>query len=305
MTVSRKSWNPPGWPWELEFIVFCTMLLSVFFPTLLSYLGINGTPSLIGQTPGNGNPIAEQHQIVFSFGLISLYLVHLVMAVTTFSHLTTPITHMLSPLIFSAAAYQRTSAHVLAHNMDVPWFNGSTAHLILVLLAVFLVCIVAARIRMARYLLKFRDQTWDLQSPTVFDSSFWEMITQWRPLLYTPRNYRACPSGLLIEGWYYIMPVPFDVFHAVSKVSNVSMSTNGSYYATTSRSLIRIELLDSTIPMFISPRDRDAIVDYCEKHIERRKASRGSSPRGTRAGTAHGTRPGMHTASGTASGSTD
>ena len=127
MTVSRKSWNPPGWPWELEFIVFCTMLLSVFFPTLLSYLGINGTPSLIGQTPGNGNPIAEQHQIVFSFGLISLYLVHLVMAVTTFSHLTTPITHMLSPLIFSAAAYQRTSAHVLAQNMDVPWFNGSTA----------------------------------------------------------------------------------------------------------------------------------------------------------------------------------
>lgn len=297
MTATRKEWNPPGWPWELEFIAFCAMAASVFFPVLLRQLGIDHQPALLGAAPSpvNGqNPLAEQHQLVFSFGLVALYLVHLVVAVTTFSHLTTPITHMVTPLIFSGVAFQRISAYLATSSAAPGWFDGSTGNMLLLLVGVFVITVIAARIRMARYLLLFRDEDWDLQSPTVFDASFWEMTTQWRPLFYMPRIYRACSNGILVEGWFYIMPLPFDVFHAVYKVSNVSMSTNGSYYATTSRSLIRIELLDSTMPMFISPKDREAFVEYCTKHIERRKASRGSSPRGTRAGTVSGTHSGTH-----------
>lgn len=298
MTASRKTWNPPGWPWELECIAIATMLLSVFFPAIFDAMGIDRTPSLIDEATGvsvNGNPLAEQQQIVLSFGLVALYLIHLVIAATTFSHLTTPITHMITPLVFSGAAYVRASAYVEANRLEVAFFNGSTGNLILLILGVLVLCLVAARVRMARYLLLFRDEEWDLRTPTVFDSSFWSIISQWRPLIYMPRNYRACANGILVEGWFYIMPVPFEVFHTVTPIANVSMSVTGSYYATTARSLIRIELLDSTVPMFISPRHRDTFLQYCQKHIERRKASRGSTPRGTRAGTVAGaTRPGTH-----------
>lgn len=303
--TTNRSWNPPGWPWELEIISFLLLLAALFVPMVLfdNDTGIAAGSTLIQEATGQAlstrsNPISEQMSFMWAFVIVALYIIHLVLAGMNYNKLTTPMVHVVTPLLLTIIAYYQISNAAEETGSTLPFINGQPGNLVLLLLLVFVITLIAARIRMARYMLRFRDESWEIVSPTLYDGSFMSMAAQWRPLLYTPRFYRACERGVLVEGWYYIMPMAFDTFHSVSKIGNVSMSGTGYYFATSSKSLIRLETNDSTVPYYISPQDRDDFLVYCNQHIARRRATSTHTSGATRAG--RGTRPG--TAAGTSAG---
>ncbi|HMP74630.1 MAG TPA: hypothetical protein PKE55_15350, partial [Kiritimatiellia bacterium] len=292
----NQPWNPPGWPWELEAIAFLILLAALFVPMVLFDSGNEAIArtTLIQEATGQAassrsNPLSEQMSFMWSFGIVSLYIIHLVLGGMNYNKLTTPMTHIVTPLLLTVIAFYQIS-HAAAENaVEMPFIDGNPVNLALLLLLVFLVTLIAARVRMARYMLRFRDEAWEIVTPTVYDGTFTKILAQWRPLLYTPRLYRACNRGILIEGWTYLMPMSFDSINAISKINSVSMSATGYYFATSAKSLLRLETTDSTVSTFISPQARDDLAVYCNQHIARRRASH-THPGATRAG--RGTRPG-------------
>jgi hypothetical protein len=77
---------------------------------------------------------------------------------------------------------------------------------------------VVARIRMARYLLKLQHPEWDISTPSVRDATSRELFLHMDRLLYPPRLLHLCSEGILIEGWLYVMPLPFQAVQAVEPV---------------------------------------------------------------------------------------
>jgi hypothetical protein len=138
---------------------------------------------------------------------------------------------------------------------------------------VIIVTLLLARLRMARYLLHFREEKWDISVPTRMDNTFWGMLSQVYPLIYTPRTYRASENGLMIEGWYYVFPIPFTDIQSLSGVQQAVMSGTGRFFVTSGRQLIRLELLDSSDPLYISPTNRDELLRYLSQHVARQLAS--------------------------------
>ena len=99
--------------------------------------------------------------------------------------------------------------------------------------------------------------------------------------------FRACPQGILVEGWFYVMPIPFTSIQAVDPVQGTAFISSGYCLATTTSSLLRVQITERTEPILISPRDRESFLHYCHQRLAVTK------PR-TKAGeTASGARQGI------------
>lgn len=294
----KKTWDPPGWPWELDLFALLFVAIGVVVP----YLTFSSGAEELMRTTANPAQLKlqEQSHLLWSIGIVVLFAMHLAVAGATIETLSTPFIHLISPLVFAVLAYYR----VWAVGQDLgsqTIADGSWTQIAAIVTGVLVVTFVVARLRMARYLLRFRDVKWDIVSRAPYDSTFLELAAQFRPLVYPPRVYRACADGFLIEGWFYVMPISFSVVQSMV-LANAGYSSNGKYFASSAKSLVRTELLDDTEPVFISPADRAEFVQYCSHHVLR---LRPHSDRGTAAGktrthsTARGTH---HTAAGTTHG---
>lgn len=199
--------------------------------------------------------------------LVGLYLAHLAMASASVDFMSTPFTHLFSPLVFSMVTYYRLYHLEKDVSLTTPIVNGTPLEIVVWVLGVLVITYLVARIRMARLMLNFRDIDWALSTPTVFDSSYGQMLLQVRPLIYPPRVYRACEKGILIEGWFYAMAVPFDSIHAVDAVQGAAFTSQGYCLATSMRNMLRIQVSEKTEPILISPRDRNTFLHYCQQHI--------------------------------------
>lgn len=275
----NKTWDPPGWPWELDFLALVFLIIGLVVPYLIF------TDATTASTNQAASALNEQRHVLWAIGIVVLFVMHLAVAGASLETISTPFIHLLTPLGFALIAYYRTYS-VAREVGKATIATGSILQIIVLVLAVLLATLLVARIRMARYLLRFRDVKWDVISPSRYDGSYLELIAQVRPLLYPPRQFRATSEGLLIEGWFYIMPVPFDMVQSITAVNSFGFDTNGSYYASSAGSLIRMELLDSSEPIFISPANRDEFLQYCAHHVTRLRPPKATKTQG---GT-HGTR---------------
>jgi len=313
MSKPENKWNPPGWPWELELITLAFFLIALLLPFYFHQEGLGQSAEEMRQSAANNginvgkNALSTQIGFLLSLGIAGIYIFHLAFASIEVSRITVSPMHLLSPCIFAVVAYYRVDAIPNLQDTALSGIDGSIGQAIFVLISVALVTVVLARFRTYRYLLNFEDTTWDITAKAVYDRTYVQLLMQLRPLLYAPRRYRACNEGIIIEGWFYAMPIGFNVFQSVSKLSGIGIMNTGNYFAASARELVRIELLDSIRATYISPENRDEFVMYCAQHVVRKKASHKHSPtrHGTRhssdthaASSSHHTSPGNHTASG-------
>lgn len=261
----NKTWAPPGWPWELDALALVFVVIALVVPYLLSTGQTSAT--LNAENPATA-VLQEQRNVLWAIGIVVLFVMHLAVAGASLETISTPFIHLVSPLAFAMVAYYRiyTVARETGKAIVV---NGSVLQIVVLAVAVFAATLLVARIRMARYLLRFSDVKWDIVSKARYDRTYLELTAELLPLIYPPRLYRASEEGLLVEGWFYIMPVPFEMVQSITALNNAGIASNGKYHASTTRELIRMELLDNSEPLFISPENRAEFIQYCTHNVTR------------------------------------
>lgn len=289
----NKTWAAPGWPWELDLLSLIFVIIALAVPY---YIFGSGTGDDVHRT------LQEQRHVLWAIGIGVLFVMHLALTGATLETISTPFLHLFSPVGFAVLAYYRTHA-VLKDLGQTDLITGSAGQYALLIASVFVITLVVARIRMARYLFRFRNIQWDIVSKSRYDSSYLQLITEFQPLVYPPRVLRACNEGILIEGWFYLMALPFEMFQGLAPASGIRHASNGRYLASSTRSLIRVELLDNAEPLYISPANRNEFLNYCAQHVAHLRphaTNHRTHPGETGHGTGHGTASG--TAHGTARG---
>ena len=300
----KQRWSPPGWPWELELLALVFVIIAIAVPY---YLKLAQPPpeasqSLLAQAQTlrreEMSTWEDLQGFFWAIILIGLYLTHLAMGAASIDYMSTPFTHLFAPLLFSIITYVRLYNLNLGVGPSSFIVRGALWEVIAWLGGVAIITYLVARMRMARLMLSFRGVDWKISTPSLRDSTYWQLIFQLRPLIYPPRWLRACEDGILIEGWFYAMPLAFDNIHAVDAVQGAAMFTHGYCLSTSLNSMVRIQVADRTEPILISPKDRNAFVRYCQEQLALRAPPvalrSGETSKGTSHGTsAKGTRPGI------------
>jgi len=266
-TLSAKrdpAWGPPGWAWELE-------LLTLFFVVIALALPLVGTDTAGGPETGLQRPDGVwwvQRTLLWSVLLVALYFGHLVLAASAIEFVSTPFSHLVAPLFFSCLAYARLAFAYRADPAQPSWATGNVLEVGLLLSAVLPLTILLASWRKRRHARRFRRMHWDVSHrPHVDKSYFAEGLLRIRPFFYLPRRYRACPQGLLIEGWIYVMPIPWSDVKSIVSCREGDFTTSGFYATTSKHELIRIQLYETSTPVFISPLNPYTFLQYCELQL--------------------------------------
>jgi len=289
MNVSRiKAWKP-GWPWELELLAFVFVVTAIAIPMYLQYYcsATENELSLMAQaahrTLRADTSWSEMTNLMWAVAIVGIYLSHLMIASTSSEWISTPFTHLFAPFVFATITYARLlKISCGTHTMRI--VTGSALEITSWVIGVLSITFLLARIRMARHMVKLRDIAWDITTPTKTDITYLTLLAYFRPLIYPPREYRVSQEGILIEGWFYVMPIPFEVISTIEPVKSTHLISSAYVLATSARNLIRIHLLEHPEPIFISPARHDEFLSYCNRIIAPRRP-------GTRAGdTSAGTR---------------
>lgn len=277
----NKTWAPPGWPWELDALSFVFVIAALAIPYVL-----------FGQSSGDEVTLTlrEQHHVLWAIGIFVLFVIQLAIGGGTLEMISTPFLHLIAPTVFAVIAYFRIHT-VLEETGIKTWVSGSALQYILFAIGALALTLIIARIRTLRFLRKFRDFHWEISQKAPYDKTYWSLIAEFEPLVYPPRAYRACNEGILIEGWFYMMAIPFEMFQSLTPAAGMRHASSGRYLASSTRNMIRIELLDNAQPLYISPANRSEFIAYCASHFARIRAH-GSTAKGTHAGTTRGTHTG-------------
>lgn len=272
---TKKIWGPAGWPWELELLALVFVVTALVIPLWMSTQHVPDPDelSLVARAQMEKRQevatYEDQQNFFWAVAIGGLYLVHILMAYSSLNMISTSVTHLFSPLLFSLITYYRLNTLGDGHAAKQV-VSGEPLEVTFWVLGVIAITLLVARVRMARHMLRFRQVDWDIRTPSRFDSTFLkDLAITLRPLIYPPRAYRASEDGILIEGWLYIMPLPFHGLQAIEGVRRVSYSGQAQYFATSSRTLVRVQLIDSKMPIYISPHDRDQFIAYCNRRLSR------------------------------------
>ena len=289
---TKNRWAPPGWPWELELLAFIFVLIAIAVPFYLEQMQ---SPEPQQQLSLLAKAQLEKQQDVFTWAklqgffwalaLVGLYIAHLIIAGASIDFISTPFTHLFSPIVFAMITYYRLYQISMSSNVASNIVSGNPLEIVLWILGVLVITFMVARIRMARHMLNFRSIDWEVSTPTLFDNTYFELLAHFQPLVYPPRMYRACKDGILIEGWFYVMPLSFDIVQSIDATKGAAVTSAGYYLATSSKAMLRLRVLDKTEPILISPRDRTNFLHYCEQHVASRKPTTRTGESASHAGT--------------------
>ncbi|NCC49846.1 MAG: hypothetical protein EOM20_01390 [Spartobacteria bacterium] len=308
MKKESKTWSPPGRPWELELLAFIFVLTSLVIPLYVELSYDEASPERIENLSLVARAEMERNQdqpswkdltmVFWGIAIVGLYLVHLVMAGAAFRWNSTPFTYLFAPLIFAMITYYRLFWLSQRTNDIGTIVSGGALEISMWILGILSITFLVARVRMARYRIQFRNVEWDIVSSTKLDKTYFELCANFTPLVYPPREYRVCEHGLMIEGWLFLMPLPFELIHSVEAAKHATYLTSGHYVATSAKTLLRIQLNDTPNPIFISPVQRKEMLEYCEKILAPRHGgtwagATKSGDKQTRHGAATETHPGL------------
>ncbi len=273
MSQKKSIWAPPGWAWELELLTLLFFILALAAPFYLHY---NAPPkstenlTLVQMAQlQNKNPVhvsmEEQRGIFWALIVAGIYVAHLVIGHISLQIVSTPAASIFFPALFATIAYLRTSTTANYLEMDLPLLDGSWPHALAAFGLVLSAGLLIARVRMRRQLLRFRQVQWGITTKNVIDGSMLtEVISAFRPLIYPPQRYQACEDGILVVGYFYIMPIPFKTIHSIVRAKKGNLLTSSYTLATSAHHLARIQLTEQSEPIFISPLNTDEFVRYCE-----------------------------------------
>ena len=274
---TKKKWDPPGWPWELELVTFALFVIALAVPYYLVYTapnvmpeGLSAMEQIARQTNAELPENFDQRKLLMlSFVVVGLYIAHLVIAGISISFISTPFTSLISPVIFGGFGYYLVCKTAGDLEQTFPGCESSGAFWTILMGSLLLTAFILARVSMARHLFKFKDTEWAITSPSKFDSTYFrDLLLTMRPLFYPPRKYRVGKEGILILGWLYVIPISFKVIQSIVKTESPDLASDSQVFATNSRHMIRIQLLEHKQPFFISPDDTDRFFSYCQERME-------------------------------------
>lgn len=274
----KRIWKSSGWPWGLELLAIVFVLAAIIIPWQLA---VEDTvdPETLSIVEQRRLEQRQQQQQTGTFddfmnffwglGIVGLYVVHLLMASSAIDQMTTSFTHLFSPLVFSIIAYFRL-AGLKTPAGEEELLSSTPLEFVLWVLIVIVLTILLARVRAIRHGLKFKRVEWGVNAKTVKDSTFWsELAWTIRPLIYAPLAYLASEDGILIKGWLFYLPLPYQSIQSVEAVRKASVSESATFYSTTTKGLVRIQVKDTKQPIYISPADRESFIAYCNRHLNR------------------------------------
>lgn len=276
----RNIWGPACWPWELEILSLAFVLAALVLPYMID---IQMTPSMEGMSLAErsiylnqleSGDFEDQSTFFWAVGILGLYAIHLMLAYSSLDMVSTSLPHLFSPLIFSSITYYRLLQ--LNKQGAETFITGKPGEIVLWLVIMIAVILMAAYLRKLRHLSRFKGMSWDLETRSLFDGTFFsDLAVTFRPLIYPSRRLRLGPQGMLIEGLLYVYPLSWASIQAVESVRRASYTADAHFYATSTKSLVRVQPTESATPVYISPVDREAFVNYCTQRLSRT----GGSPR--------------------------
>lgn len=257
-----KDFNGFGPAWELEVLVLILAVLSAVLP----FVWENEETRQAQEMSIMQQAVADQYEgvswvdvkrVAWAAAAVGLFSIHLWLNGSADENVSTPINGILMPVAFGAMLYH----HLIMVS------DGNQVHPAAYFLVLVLSTFLLARLCVLRNLRKFDKSSWDITANTVFDATWFSLILHGLPLFYPPRKYSAGSAGILIGGCFFIVLLPFDEIEAVRLVGEANTTDNGVYYATSTNSLIRVELSNHIEPVYISPSNRNGFFLYVRLSI--------------------------------------
>ncbi len=270
-----RLWESTGWPWGLEFLSILFVVAALLIPVFFSTEPVQDLESLSlaerFQMERRSTPTTfdDQRNFFWGLGIVGLYVIHLLMAYSSLAMISTTFMHLFSPLIFSLIAYVRLTGVTVGPD-SAPIVSGTPLEFVLWGVVMVSSTLLLARLRMIRHVRQYNQLDWEIVSPTLRDSTWLsDLAVTLAPIIYPPKEYRACDDGILIVGLLYVYPISFKTIQSIESVRRPSLTGRSDFFATSSKSLVRIQRKDSKAPLYISPKDRDEFVSYCNQHLHR------------------------------------
>ncbi len=267
--TDKRPWHKVAWPWELEILVLLFVGLALLF-SLGCCLYPKNTAGLPLITQADMIRRAMRHQPdlpnpFWTLSICGLYLLHILVARRSSRFLSSSLSHLVSPAIFAVIVHNRLYAFSEKTGVALISVSNTVFDTSLWLIGALVLTAVFVRFNLARILLGFKDCDWVYTTTSQLDRTFFKLIYRLTPLLYFPRLIRICPDGILIEGWFYIMPISFQDIRILDTVRGTAFAASSFCLATSLNSLARIETTDKSRPVLISPRHSEVFLRYCRQ----------------------------------------
>jgi hypothetical protein len=287
----HDPWAPPGWPWELELLSLMIVAIAIFLPfTLPAHYRV------ILEIPEGHQGFRQVFEIwntgygyVWMLLIAGIYFMHWVSNYLVIEYITTPFSQLFAPLLFAALAYGRLYTFYRNLPPATRLISGTPLEAITWFAVVMLASLLIARYRTIKHLRQFKNTHWDVSLPPASSRGQWlRLIWRVHPLFYRPRCYHAGSHGLLIEGWTYLLPIHYSGIEAFTPIVHDSPTMSGFFTATSAHNLIRIQLFNRPVPIFISPQHPNLLWRYCQQLMHGgQNKHRHHKPRNTTAAPRH------------------
>lgn len=270
---ASKGWTRPGWPWELEVLIFLAYLATVLVPMLFPDRPL---PELKGVFLGAREDavqefrygVWQQQEDLNWFLILTLfYMIHLVTGWHSARQFSTPLVHMITPTLMIMALYYRLLTQPVVPGKERILISGTPWEAATWVLGSVALTLVLARVRMRRYMLNFRRVTWDLTTPTRRDSTIWRLAPLITPIIYPLRQYHLFSEGMVVEGWFYSLSIPFHSLKSARVRQAGERIVSGLVLATSLHHMVELTLKDREMHMLLSPVDHEEFVRYIQKRL--------------------------------------
>lgn len=209
-----------------------------------------------------------RYQFLATAFLGVLYVGHVLWAYSTTEYITLSASHLLAPTLFAGGAFVRMYQHSSLIGYVEHLFPRPALQATLLLFGVQAITLLIARHRMLRVWRRFRGMDWDLVMKTRRDRSWLTlMLARIQPAFYPPHSFRACPEGIVVEGFTFAMPVAFREIERVYPVGTASLSSPGTYLASSATRLVAVKLYEEDDPFLLSPDNPERFCAYCQDRL--------------------------------------
>ena len=262
MKNNNKNFQGFGLAWELEVLVLCLAILCAILP----FIWENNETVYAQDMSIMQQAVADKYEgvswfdvqrVAWAAAALGLLGIHFWLNGDSDENVSTPINAILMPFAFGAMLY-----HHLILVSDGKQINPAAFFI-----GLAFVTFLLARLCVLRNLRKFDKASWDITASTVFDATWFSLMLHGLPLFYPPRRFSAGRAGILIGGCFFIVLLPFEEIEAIRLVGEATATDNGVYYATSTRSLLRVELSNHAQPVYISPSNRNGFFLYVRLSI--------------------------------------
>ena len=207
--------------------------------------------------------------LVFLFS----YLAHIVLNRISPNFVSTSIWMILAPVVFAFLGYYYLLCSYVWSGTESQVVTGAFWEITSILVMVLIVSILLARVRMQRVAIKLKGTKWDMELPARRSTNGrFALMGRVETIFYPPRSYKLCSEGVLIEGWNYVIALPFEQTKVIRKRDKGDVASAGFYAVKSLDQLILFDILFSKEPILIAPEKEGIFLEKARERLAEFKA---------------------------------